>query len=117
MKYNNITLAQRWYTRGVPLYITATYQVKPDSVQRVKAAIDKFTHYVKENEPGTQLYLAWQDKNDLTKFIHFFIFADEKAQEIHSNSDAVKQFESIYSPELVNGPVLFTHFTSVASNI
>lgn len=100
----------------MPLYITATYQVKPQAVEKVQTAVEEFTQYVKENEPGTRMYIAWQQKGDPTKFIHFFIFEDEKAQEIHSKSEAVKKFESIYSPELIGGDVIFTDYGFVATN-
>ena len=99
----------------MPLYVTATYQVKDDSVELVKNAIEKFTAYVKKNEPGTKMYLAWQEKDDPTKFIHFFIFENDEAQEIHSKSEAVKKFESVYTPNLINGPVIFTDFSLVAT--
>jgi len=100
----------------MPIYQTATYQVKPQAVEKVKRAIEAFVQYVQTNEPGLQMYVAWQQEDDPTRFIHLFIFRDEAAQVIHSESDAVKRFEAIYSPELVGGPVVFTDFNQVATN-
>ena len=62
------------------------------------------------------MYIAWQKKDDPTFFIHLFIFEDEVAQTRHSESEAVKRFESIYSPELVGGDVVFTDYDLVATN-
>jgi quinol monooxygenase YgiN len=62
------------------------------------------------------MYVAWQQQDDPTRFIHLFIFEDTVALTIHSESEAVKRFESIYSPELVGGPVVFTDFNQVATN-
>jgi quinol monooxygenase YgiN len=98
------------------LYITAEYEVKPESVAKISKAIETFTTYVRENEPGTQMYFAWQKKDDPSKFTHFFIFEDERAKEIHSNSEAVKQFEAVYTPELLSRGVTFTNFNMIASN-
>jgi len=99
------------------LYVTASYQVKPAAVDRVKRAIDEFVAYVRENEPGTRLYLAWQQEDDPTRFFHFFIFADAEAQAIHSRSSEVRAFESVYGPELAGGPVRFTRYESVAGKL
>jgi quinol monooxygenase YgiN len=101
----------------MPLYITATYQVKPEAVGLVKQAIQEFVDYIKANEPGTQMYVAWQPQDAPNRFMHFFIFENEAAKVIHSESAAVKRFESVYSPELVGGDVVFTDFNSVASKI
>ncbi len=101
----------------MPIYQTATYQVKPQAVEKVKRAIDEFVRYVRDNEPGTRMYVAWQQQTDPTRFIHLFIFENEAAQSIRSESDAVKRFESIYSPELVGGDVVFTDFDQVATNL
>jgi len=59
------------------------------------------------------MYLAWQEKNDPTRFLHLFIFEDEAAQGRHGKSAAVKQFESVYSPELVDGDVVFTDYQMI----
>jgi quinol monooxygenase YgiN len=94
----------------------AQYRVNSRAVDKVKRAIEAFVRYVKANEPGTQLYVAWQQKNDPTRFVHFFVFADETAHTLHGESEAVKRFESIYSPELVGGDVVFTDYDLVATN-
>ncbi len=98
----------------MPIYQTGSYQVKPAAVGKVKQAIAEFVRYVQSNEPGTQMYLAWQQKNDPTRFVHFFIFEDAAAQARHGESAEVKRFESVYSPELVGGDVVFTDFELVA---
>jgi quinol monooxygenase YgiN len=100
----------------MPIYQTATYRVKPQAVEKVKRAIIEFVQYVKANEPGARMYVAWQQQDDPTRFIHLFIFEDAAAQTRHSESEAVKRFESIYSPELVGGDVVFTDHNLVATN-
>src|SRR5260370_529476 len=56
------------------LCIIAHYQVRSSGVEKVKRAIEEFTQYVQANEPGTKMYVAWQQKDDPTAFVHFFIF-------------------------------------------
>jgi quinol monooxygenase YgiN len=95
------------------IYETGGYRVKAEAVEKVKQAIKVFVKYVQENEPGTKMYLAWQEKDDPTKFLHLFIFENEAAQARHGQSAAVKQFESVYSPELVGGDVVFTDYEMI----
>jgi quinol monooxygenase YgiN len=94
----------------------ATYRVKPSGVDKVKRAIAEFVPYVRANEPGTRLYVAWQQKDDPTRFVHFFIFENEAAHAAHASSAAVKRFEAAYSPELSEGNVVFTDYEVVATN-
>jgi quinol monooxygenase YgiN len=98
----------------MPLYQTGDYRVKPSAVNKVKEAIKEFVAYVQTDEPGTRMYLAWQQKNDPTHFLHLFIFEDAAAQQLHGESDAVRRFEAVYSPELVGGDVVFTDYEMVA---
>jgi quinol monooxygenase YgiN len=100
----------------VPIYQTAHYQVNPDAVDKVKAAITEFVEYVSQHEPGTRIYTAWQQDSDPTKFVHLFEFADEAAHQAHGASAAVRKFEEVYQPELTAGPVIFTDYLQVASN-
>ncbi len=98
------------------LYQVASYRIHPGAVERVKRAVEEFVRYVRDNEPGTRLYMAWQQKDDPTRFVHFFIFEDEAAHTAHGQSGAVKRFQSVYSPELAEGEVVFTDYVLVASN-
>jgi len=97
----------------MPIYQTGGYRVKPEAVEKVKQAIKVFVKYVQVNEPGTKMYLAWQEKDDPTRFNHLFIFENEAAQTRHGQSAAVRQFESVYSPELVGGDVVFTDYEMI----
>jgi quinol monooxygenase YgiN len=100
----------------MPIYQTAHYQVRQDAIPEVVAAIKEFVRYVTEHEPDSLMYTAWQEQNDPSKFVHLFTFADELAHEAHGSSEAVRHFESVYQPVLVDGPVLFTDYELIASN-
>jgi len=100
----------------VAIYTVAEYRVRPEGVEKVKRAIQEFVPYVRANEPGTRMYLAWQRQDDPTQFVHFFIFEDEIAHEAHSRSEAVKRFEAAYRPELAGGDVTFTDYNLIATN-
>jgi quinol monooxygenase YgiN len=90
------------------------YLVKHGEVEKVKRAIKDFVRYVDSQEPGTIMYLAWQQKDNPTRVINLFIFKDSAAQKLHGQSDAVRRFESVYSPELSGGDVLFTDYEMIA---
>jgi len=98
------------------IYQTAHYQVNEAAIERVAEAIDKFVDYVTTHEPGTLFYAAWQADDDPSKFVHLFTFANEEAHRAHGQSDAVHEFEAVYRPELVGGPVQFTDYCFVAAN-
>jgi quinol monooxygenase YgiN len=100
----------------MPIHTIAQYCVKPSGIDKVKRAIAEFVPYVRANEPGTKLYQAWQQKDDPTRFVHFFIFEDETAHAAHAGSEAVKRFEAAYRPELSEGDVIFTDYQLVAAN-
>lgn len=93
----------------------ASYQVRPDAVDRVLAAIREFVVYVKANEPGTLRYEAWQEKGDPTRFTHVFVFRDADAERTHSESAAVKRFSGILYPQCL-APVRFVDFELIATN-
>ena len=100
----------------MPIYQTAHYQVKPEAVDSVKAAIVEFVDYVRQNELGSKVYTAWQQRDDPTKFVHLFEFADQVAHQVHGSSAAVRKFEAVYQPQLVAGPVVFTDYVLIATN-
>jgi len=98
----------------MPIYTIAEYEVRESGIEKVKRAIEEFVPYIQASEPGTQLYVAWQCKDKPTRFVHFFIFADESAHKAHASSVAVKRFEAAYRPELVSEGVTFTDYVLVA---
>ncbi len=99
------------------IFQIAHYQVNARAVDKVKLAIEEFVRHVKANEPGTRIYMAWQQKDDPTRFAHFFEFADEAAHAAHGKSEAVKRFQAVYAPELVGeGKVVFTTYEQIATN-
>ena len=63
----------------MPIYQTAHYQINASAVDKVTTAIAEVVEYVAKNEPGTRMYTAWQQKDDPTRFVHLFEFADEAA--------------------------------------
>ena len=93
----------------------ARYQVKPEALERVLAAIHEFVAYVRSNQSGTIRYEVWQEQNDPTRFVHIFIFRDGEADKAHSESAEVKKFASILYPECL-APVEFIDYELVVSN-
>jgi quinol monooxygenase YgiN len=98
------------------IHTIARYSVRASGVEKVRRAIEEFVRYVRANEPGTRMYMAWQQEDDPTRFVHFFIFDDEAAHQAHGESEAVKRFEAAYRPELSDGEVVFTDYHPVATN-
>ena len=96
------------------IHKTATFQVRPEGLDRALAAIRDFVAYVKLSEPGTLRYESWQQRDDPTRFVHFFVFRDAEAERIHSNSRAVEKFTAVLYPLCVK-PVEFTDFSVAAT--
>jgi quinol monooxygenase YgiN len=90
----------------------AHYEIRPESMPKVLAAIKEFVAYVKSKEAGTLRYDVWQQKDHPTRFTHCFIFRDEGADQAHSESAAVKKFAGILYPECLE-PVQFVDYTFV----
>jgi len=93
----------------------ARYQVHPEALEKVLAAIHEFVAYIRKNENGTMRYEVWQERDDPTRFVHIFIFRDAEADKRHSESAEVKKFASILYPECLQ-PVEFIDYRQVVSN-
>ena len=101
----------------MPIYQLAHYQIKASAIDKVTRAIEEFVRYIQANEPGTEMYLAWQQQDDPTCFVHIFKFADEAAMDVHSRSEQVKRFEAVYTPELVSNGVEFVNYNWLAGKL
>jgi len=97
----------------MPIHQLARFQVREGSVDKCVAAIKELIAYLQENEPTTLEYVSFQQPDDPTRFVHYFIFQDEAAEELHSKSAAVKRFSDTLYPELV-ASVEFTYYRVVA---
>jgi len=98
----------------MPIYMTARFEVQNEAMDVCELAIQDFVNYVRANEPNTILYISLQEKENPRRFLHYFIFRDQNAREIHSNSDAVNRFTSILYSNLV-APVEFTEYSMFVS--
>jgi len=91
------------------VHMTAYFVVRDDALEICQKVIREFVEYVRTHEPGTLLYTSLQDKENPNHFIHYFIFKDEAARDIHSNSEAVNRFTRMLYPNLV-APVEFSDY-------
>ncbi len=96
------------------IHMTARFQVRPESLEKCRQAIAEFVEYVKQNEPGTILYTSLHEEENQTIFLHYFIFENESARDLHRESVGVKHFTDVLYPELVNG-VEFTAYQMYAT--
>jgi len=88
----------------MPICKMARFRVRPEGVRLCTKAIREFVAHVKENEPGTRLYISLQDPRDRTRFLHVMVFKDKAAERRHRTSAAVKQFTRALYPESVELP-------------
>jgi len=98
----------------MPIYQTAYFVVRDDALELCQKAIHEFVNFVRENEPDTLLYTSLQEKGTPNHFMHYFVFKNNAARDLHANSDAVKHFTDILYPNLV-APVEFTEYNVFAN--
>ena len=105
------------YIQGTPseIHELARYEVRPESLDEVIAAIHEFVTYVRVTEPGALRYEVWQEQEHPTRFVHIFVWKDEEANRIHGQSDAVKKFAGILYPKCL-APVEFIEYKQVDAN-
>jgi quinol monooxygenase YgiN len=98
----------------MPIYKTANFLVRAGSIERCTDAVRDFVAEMQRSEPGTQLYLSMQDQVNPHRFLHVFVFEDERAEAIHREAAATKRFTELLYPEL-SGEVKFGDYTLVST--
>ena len=96
------------------IYQSAYFVVRDDARELCEKAIHEFVEYVRANEPDTLLYTSLQEKEQPNHFLHYFIFRDEAARDLHANSEAVQRFTGVLYPNLV-ATVEFTEYQLFAT--
>ncbi len=96
------------------IHQTAYFVVRDDALEACQKVIQEFVDYVREKEPDTLLYASLREKENPNHFLHYFIFRNETARDLHANSEAVNQFTSVLYPNLVV-PVEFTEYEIFAT--
>ena len=98
------------------IIITASYQGRPQTIDKCKQAIENLVEYVKENEKGTLFYIAKQEKLNPYAFLHTMIFKDEVALTLHRSSEAAEKFVSVVYPSSID-PLDFKEYEDIANNL
>ena len=98
----------------MPIYKTASFLVRAGSLDRCTEAVRQFVAEIQRTEPGTQLYVSLQDQINPHRFLHVFIFEDERAETIHREAPATRRFTELLYPELI-GEVKFGDYSLVAT--
>ena len=93
----------------------ARYEIRPDALEEVLAAIHEFVAYVRANESGALRYEVWQEADHPTRFVHIFVWRDEEANRNHGESDAVKKFAGTLYPKCL-APVEFITYKQIDAN-
>ena len=96
------------------VHITAHYQVQPFAVDKCIRAVQQLVDYVKEHEPQTLFYLANQEIDEPTKFLHIIVFENESGLKTHQSSPASKKFVETVYPETLK-PLEFMEYNIFAS--
>jgi len=87
----------------MPIFTTASFRVRPESLEKCERAIERFADRIRLEEPGTRVYLSLQDNAERTRFLHVMVFDDEQAEEQHRHSPATQEFTTLLYPELMGG--------------
>lgn len=85
---------------------TAEFVVKKGKLNKVKEAIDQFVRTVHVSEPGTRMYVSFQDEENEFRFLHVMIFESEGAEKKHQSAAYTEKFVNILNPNCKHMPTL-----------
>ena len=85
----------------VSIVMIAQFEVRPEKLAECEETIRKFVEHIHRKESGTLLFTSLQESEEPTRFLHYFIFRDEKMREIHSYSEEANKFTAALYPNLL----------------
>jgi quinol monooxygenase YgiN len=97
------------------IHMMALYRVRREKLDEVREAVADFVAAVKENEPGTLFYEAYQGVGDLS-FFHVMTFEDEAAEENHRRTPHMEAFVKKLYPSCEEEPG-FVNLDLIGSNV
>ncbi|MFN0089569.1 MAG: putative quinol monooxygenase [Acidimicrobiales bacterium] len=72
--------------------IIAKLTAKPGMRDQIVAAAGDFFPHVENNEPGTEIYILHEDRNDPNVAYYYELYADGDSLKAHGGSDQMKDF-------------------------
>jgi len=85
---------------------TAEFVVKKGKLKKVKEAIDQFVRTVHVSEPGTRMYVSFQDEENEFRFLHVMIFESDGAEKKHQSAVYTENFIKILNTNCKGEPVI-----------
>jgi quinol monooxygenase YgiN len=93
----------------------ALYRVKEGKLEEVREAVSDFVAAVRENEPDTLFYEAYQGKGDVS-FFHLMTFDDSYSEEKHRQTSHMAEFVRRLYPNCEEEPG-FVELELIGSNV
>ena len=88
----------------------ARYSIRPEALEACQAAIHEIVSYT-HDEPGTLMYLVFQEADNPTHLIHFSAYTDQTAMQQHvTGKPMLDKINAVITPAMIGAPE-FTHYT------
>ena len=97
------------------IHMLALYRVRKEKVREVREAVAEFVAAVRENEPGTLFYEAYQGRGDVS-FFHIMTFEDGESEEAHRQTPHMEIFAGKLYPHCEEEPG-FVDLDLIGSNV
>jgi quinol monooxygenase YgiN len=88
------------------IVVTARFKVRPDGVEEVEKQFRMLIEYVRNEEPGTLMYLFHRAQDDPTRFLFYERYQDNEALTKHGGSARFQQVFGKVAPLLEEAPVI-----------
>jgi quinol monooxygenase YgiN len=92
------------------IFRIARYSIQPEAIADCQAAIREIVGLT-HDEPGTLMYLVFQEAENPANLIHFSAYADAAALQAHvTGQPMLDKINAVISPVMIGTPT-FTHYT------